>query len=62
VVTHLKNLLNSLDQRKHQILLVAQTALPRSQFEAYRKIVLNELGKSGFQKELEDAFSRIKER
>lgn len=49
-------LLDALDRRKNRLLLVAQTALPASQFEAFRKILLAELGKSGFQQELEDAF------
>lgn len=55
-------ILEALDRRKNRLLLVAQAALPASQYEAFRKIVLDELGKSGFQKELEDAFKRIKDR
>jgi hypothetical protein len=51
-------ILDALDRRKHRLLLVAQTALPKPQFEAFRKIVLDELGTSGFQRELEDALKR----
>ena len=54
----IKPILDALDRRKRRLLLVAQTALPSTQFEAFRKIVLDELGKSGFQQELEDALNR----
>lgn len=37
----------------NKLLLVAETALPASQFEAFRKFTLNEFGKSGLAKELE---------
>lgn len=53
----LQLILNALDQRKHRVLLVAQAALPATQFEAFRKILLDEFGKSGFQRELEDALN-----
>jgi hypothetical protein len=62
VVTLLSLLLELLDRRKNRLLLVAQAALPASQYEAFRKIVLDELGKSGFQKDVEDALKRIKDR
>jgi hypothetical protein len=51
-------ILDALDRRKRHLLLVAQTALPATQFEAFRRIVLDEFGKSGFQRELEDALKR----
>ena len=35
------------------ILLVAEAALPGQQFEAFRKLVLNEFGKSGLEGELD---------
>jgi hypothetical protein len=35
-----------------QLLLVAETALPVSQFLAYRKFALNEFGKNGLGKDL----------
>jgi RNase P/RNase MRP subunit POP5 len=35
-----------------RILTVAQSSLPESQFLAFRRIVLNEFGKSGLEKEL----------
>lgn len=58
MVSLLAATLNALDRRKRRILLVAQSALPPAQFEAYRKIVLDEFGKSGLQSELEEAFRR----
>ena len=38
------------------ILLSAEAALPGQQFEAYRKLVLNEFGKSGLEGELDRLF------
>lgn len=35
-----------------QVLLVAETALPVNQFQAFRKFTLNEFGKNGLGKEL----------
>lgn len=49
-------ILQALDRRKSNLLLVAQASLPESQFQAFRKIVLNEFGKSGLQTELEELF------
>ncbi len=40
----------------NQVLLVAEAALSASQFQAYRKFVLNEFGKNGLGKELERVF------
>lgn len=62
MVSLLSCVLEALDRRKNRLLLVAQAALPSSQYEAFRKIVLDELGKSGFQQELEDVFKRNKDR
>jgi len=41
------------DQHLNTVLLVAQAAMPDSQFHAFRKIVLDEFGTNGFMKELE---------
>jgi hypothetical protein len=40
----------------NQLLLVAETALPPSQFQAFRKVTLNEFGNNGLGKELERLF------
>lgn len=42
--------------RLNQLLLVAETALPSNQFQAFRKITLNEFGNNGLGKELERLF------
>lgn len=41
-----------LNARKKQVLLFAQSSMSKSQFEAFRRLFLNEFGKSGFEKEL----------
>jgi hypothetical protein len=40
----------------NQLLLVAETALPPSQFQAFRKVTLNEFGNNGLGKELDKLF------
>jgi hypothetical protein len=50
---HIDQLINP---RINQLLLVAETALPPSQFQAFRKITLNEFGNSGLGKELDRLF------
>ena len=56
---HIDRLINS---RLTRLLLVAETALPASRFQAFRKIVLDEFGKSGLGKELDRTFSKEKDR
>ena len=46
-------ILGLLNVRKNRILLVAQASLSESQFKAFRQIFLDELGKSGLEKDLE---------
>ncbi|MEK6735818.1 MAG: hypothetical protein AABY47_04560 [Pseudomonadota bacterium] len=48
----LQEILRLLDQSKNEALLLAQSSLSQSQFEAYRKIYLNIFGKNGLEKEL----------
>jgi len=43
-----------LNRRMNKLLLAAETAMPAEQFKSYRKQVLNEFGKGGFRKDLED--------
>ena len=47
-------ILGKLDERKNRLLLTAQVGLPNNQFDAYRKILLDELGRNGFEKDLEE--------
>lgn len=49
----LAEILERLSERKNRLLQVAQVGLPNNQFEAYRKILLDELGKNGFERDLE---------
>lgn len=48
-------ILDKLNERKNRLLLTAQVGLPANQYDAYRKILLDELGRNGFEKELEEA-------
>jgi hypothetical protein len=53
---NLPPLVAKLNARKNRLLLVLQACMPQQhQFEAVRKIVLDELGRDGFEKELEEA-------
>ena len=58
----LEAILEVLNARKNQVLLVAQASLPPSQFDAFRKLFLNEFGRSGFQKDLEVVLLKHKDR
>jgi len=53
----LDKVLKLLDHRKNKLLLLAQSALPESQFSAYRKLLLDELGKNGLESELKSLFN-----
>jgi len=44
--------LDLLNARKSKILLIAEAALPQSQYQAFRKLFLNEFGHSGLEGEL----------
>ena len=49
-------LIAKLNARKNRLLLVLQASISQQhQYEAVRKIVLDELGRDGFEKELEEA-------
>ncbi len=50
--TFLSSVIARLDARKNRLLLTAQVGLPAHQFDAYRKILLDELGKNGFEQDL----------
>jgi hypothetical protein len=41
-----------------RVLLMAESSLSESQFKAYRKLVLDEFGQSGLDKELEAIFKK----
>ena len=48
--------------RVTRILLVAEASLPPSQFQAFRKLVLNEFGRNGLVRELEQLEKGSEER
>jgi len=55
-------ILEMLSERKNRLLLTAQVGLPANQFEAYRKILLDELGRNGFEGDLEKILMQHTER
>lgn len=52
-------LIEKLNEHKKRLLLVAQVGLPDKQYEAYRKFLLDELGRNGFESELEEALQHM---
>ena len=55
-------IMDKLNERKNRLLLTAQVGLPENQFDAYRKILLDELGRNGFEKDLEEVLMQQMER
>ena len=49
----LQQILDALSPHKKELLLLAEAVLPPQQFAAYRKLLLNRLGRQGFESELE---------
>ena len=60
--TLLPLIIGMLNERKSRLLLTAQVGLAGSQFEAFRKLLLDELGRNGFEKDLEEALKQHTER
>jgi len=58
----LPSILCKLNERKNRLLLTAQVGLPENQFDAYRTILLDELGRNGFEKDLEEVLMQHTER
>lgn len=58
----LSAILEMLSERKNRLLLTAQVGLPANQFDAYRKILLDELGRNGFERDLEKILMQHTER
>ena len=48
----LNEVIDAIKPRINRVLLVAQSSLPEHQFQAFRKLVLDELGNSGLYKDL----------
>ncbi len=45
-----------INPRLSRVLLIAESSLPSGQFQAFRKLVLDEFGKGGLGKELDQIF------
>ena len=58
----LEALIAALNARMNHVLLVAEAALPQSQFQAFRKIALDQFGRSGFQRDVQQVLSEHSER
>jgi len=56
MVTLLPAILALLNTRKNRVLLLAEAAMPPTQFQAFRRLFLNEFGKSGLEQELVRVF------
>jgi len=58
----LPKILEKLDEHKNHLLQVAAVGMADSQFKAYRTIVLNALGRNGFERDLEKILSQHTDR
>jgi hypothetical protein len=45
-------MVEALNARKNQLLLICEAALPESQYRAFRKLFLGELGRDGLERDL----------
>ena len=52
----------ALNVRKRRLLLFAEAALPPGQFQAFRKLVLEELGSMGLEQDLVRVMADIREK
>ena len=48
-----------INMRLNRLLLVIETVLPSNQFQAFRKITLNEFGNNGLGKDMERLFQEM---
>jgi hypothetical protein len=53
----LDTVLSLVKPRMSRVLLMAEAMLPEKQFSAFRKLVLDEFGRSGLETELERVFN-----
>ena len=49
-----REIMSAVNQRMNRILTVAEAALPQDQFQAYRKVVLEEFGRKGLARDIDD--------
>lgn len=55
-------LLETINARKNRALRYAETALPESQFRAFRSLFLDEFGRNGLERELERIVAEFERR
>ena len=53
----LQTVLELLNRRKRDALLLAESSLPATQYQAYRKLFLNIFGKDGLEGELQKLYA-----
>lgn len=51
-----------LNVRKRRLLLFAEAALPQAQFQAFRKLVLDEMGNTGLEQDLVRVVAEVRQR
>jgi hypothetical protein len=51
-----------INERLNQVLLIGQSSVSASQYQAFRKLILNEFGRNGLAKELDKLFGTNTER
>ena len=49
---------DSLNTRKNRVLTIAQSSLPEHQFQAFKKLYLDEMGERGFETELKQLLEK----
>ena len=49
---------DSLNMRKNRVLSIAQSSLPEHQFQAFKKLYLDEMGERGFETELKQLLEK----
>jgi hypothetical protein len=57
MVIALQTLLKLINARKNNVLLIAESSLPESQFRAFRKLLLCEFGEKGLEGELQRMYA-----
>jgi len=53
-----EEIIRSLNQARHKILLFGESSLSRDQFRAFRKLVLDEFGRYGIEGKLRSLFKK----
>lgn len=58
----MKQVMNTYNEVRKRILLYAQSSLSQNQFEAFRKLTLDEFGRNGAEGKVEKMFEDFRER